>query len=227
MNSKDRSTLAEPKVYQGQFGEFTITKSDRQGVVIYRAGLMVAAFCFAMGCALLLWQGSTPVVLSTLTVLYAGFSVALAISLLTIHIYLAPLHRALQVFLGIGSVVAIALAFAHPEPLALTIYSYPITLLGIGFTFAALTGIFFKEAFCFNRLETKLLTPLVPALLLGHLLGILSVGWEQALLVVWAMLFFVFALRKLTQPIPDDIGDKSVFDYLHQQAEAKRLAKIA
>ncbi|MEO0834560.1 MAG: DUF2301 domain-containing membrane protein, partial [Cyanobacteria bacterium J06642_3] len=26
-----------------------------------------------------------------------------------------------------------------------------------------------KEAFCFNRLETKILTPIVPLLLLGHM----------------------------------------------------------
>jgi uncharacterized integral membrane protein len=92
--------------------------------------------------------------------------------------------------------------------------------LGIGFTFAALTGIYFKEAFCFNRFETKFLTPLVPMLLLGHLAGVLPTAWEQVLLGIWAVLFMVFALRKVVQPIPADIGDKSVFAYLKEQGAA-------
>ena len=78
-------------------------------------------------------------------------------------------------------------------------------------------GIFFKEAFCFDRIETKLLTPLVPLLLLGHLFGVLPLLARQILLTVWAILFLVFALRKAVQPIVPDIGDKSVFAYLKQQ----------
>jgi uncharacterized integral membrane protein len=93
--------------------------------------------------------------------------------------------------------------------------------LGVGFTFAALTGIFFKEAFCFNRFETKLLTPLVPLILLGHLTGIVPADAQQILLALWAILFLVFALRKALQPLVPDIGDKSVFDYLKQQKNAE------
>ena len=101
--------------------------------------------------------------------------------------------------------------------MALFIYNHPLSLLGIGFIFAALTGIYFKEAFCFNRLETKLLTPLVPLLLLGHLFSILPLSIERELLAVWAIFFVVFAIRKAIQAIPPDIGDKSVFVYLKQQ----------
>lgn len=208
-------------VYQGQFGEFTITSDDRRGVIIYRAGLMVAALCFAIGAALALWQPENPAILHGLTLLYTGFSLALGVSLLTIHIYMAPLHRALQAFWVIGSLSALAIGHLHPEPFALTVYNQPLNILGIGFTFAALTGIFFKEAFCFNRLETKLLTPLLPILLLGHLLGWLPLPLEQGLLTLWAVLFLVFAIRKVIQPIPPDIGDKSVFAYLKQQQITK------
>ena len=208
----------EPVVYQGQFGEFTLTGSDRTGVIIYRAGLMVAALSFALGSWLVL--GTNTVQLSLLTPLYACFCLALGVSLVTIHIYLEPLHRLLQAFWVIGAVSAAFLALQSSEPLALTVYNYPITLFGIGFTFVSLTGIYFKEGFCFHRLETKILTPLVPALLLGHLAGVLPVSVEQKLLGVWAVLFIVFALRKTVQEIPDDIGDKSVFAYLKQQRSA-------
>ncbi|MGB3508060.1 MAG: DUF2301 domain-containing membrane protein [Microcoleaceae cyanobacterium] len=204
-------------VYQGQFGEFTITKSDRLGVIIYRTGLMVAAFSFALGCALVLWQGNNPTIINALTPLYGCFCLGLGVSLATIHIYMASLHRLLQLFGIIGAITAVILAIYGSEPLILTVYNNPVTIFGVGFTFAALTGIYFKEAFCFNRLETKFLTPLVPFLLLSHLTGLLSTNIAEFLLGIWAILFTVFALRKVFQQIPPDIGDKSVFEYLHQQ----------
>jgi uncharacterized integral membrane protein len=213
-------TLSTPEVYQGQFGEFTINQSDRTGVIIYRAGLMVAALSFAIGSALVLLNGNSTVV-NALTPLYICFSLALGVSLFTIHIYMAVLHRLLQIFWAIGSIASVAVALSSSEPLALTVYHQPITLLGIGFTFVALTGIYFKEAFCFNRLETKVLTLTVPLLLLGHLIGILPTQLEQVLLGVWAILFLVFAIRKAIQAIPPDIGDKSVFAYLKKQRSAK------
>ncbi|PMB49323.1 hypothetical protein CEN39_21430 [Fischerella thermalis CCMEE 5201] len=214
-------TVSAPEVYQGQFGEFTITKGDRDGVIIYRSGLMLAAICFAVGSALVLFNPN-PTTFKLLTPLYACFSLGLGISLLTIHIYMVELHRTLQVFWLIGSISAIILGITSSEPLAITIYTQPLTLLGVGFTFAALTGIYFKEAFCFNRLETKLLTPIVPLLLLGHLVGILPTQLEQLLLGTWAILFVIFAMRKAVQAIPPDIGDKSVFAYL----KSKRSAKV-
>ncbi|MEP0754394.1 DUF2301 domain-containing membrane protein [Trichocoleus sp. Lan] len=209
---------SDSAVYQGQFGEFTITESDRTGVIVYRSGLMVAALSFALGSFLVL---KTNMGLSLLTPLYACFCLALGVSLFTIHIYLEPLHRLLQAFWAIGVLSATVLALQSSEPLALYIYNHPITLFGVGFTFAALTGIYFKEAFCFNRLETKVLTPLLPMLLLGHLTGVLPVSVERGLLAVWAILFVIFALRKVVQEIPPDIGDKSVFVYLKQQHSAK------
>lgn len=209
--------MTEPMVYQGQFGEFKITDGDRRGVVIYRAGLMIAALCFAAGVVLVLGHRSDRAVLQILSPLYTAFLLALGMSLLTIHIYMGVLHRALQVCWLVGAVAAITVSHGDPNPFVLTVYQYPLTLLGIGFTFVALTGIFFKEAFCFNRLETKFLTPLVPVLLLGHLAGVLPLVVEQVLLAAWAMLMLVFAARKVVQPIPPDIGDKSVFEYLKQE----------
>ncbi|BAS56024.1 DUF2301 domain-containing membrane protein [Leptolyngbya boryana CZ1] len=204
----------EPIVYQGQFGEFSIDDHDRQGVILYRSGLAIAALSFAIAVGLAFSQN-----FAWITPLYFVFWTALGVSLFTIHIYLKPLHLALQAFWAIGGLASIGMLLLSSEPLALYVYQHPITIFGIGFTFAALTGIFFKEAFCFNRFETKFLTPIVPSLLLGHLSGILPLVWEQVLLGGWAVLFAIFAIRKLIQPIPPDIGDKSVFEYLkHKQA---------
>jgi uncharacterized integral membrane protein len=208
---------ADPVIYQGQFGEFTITAADRQSVVIYRAGLAVAAISFAIATGLVLWPTGNPWLITLITPLYSCFWLALGVSLAMIHIYLEPLHRALQAFWAIGGIASLVIALRSSEPFALHVYTHPLTILGVGFTFAALTGIFFKEAFCFNRLETKFLTALVPSLLVGHLVGWLPPEGEQMLLSTWAALFVIFAIRKVIQPIPPDIGDKSVFDYLHQQ----------
>ncbi len=205
------------EVYQGQFGTFTITERDRRDVIFYRVGLGLAGLAFAVGSGLILWQGPTPWVLQALTPLFALFTLGLGVSLALIHIYLVVLHRTLQAFLAVGTVATVILAFYSSDPLALFVYEHPLSLFGIGLTFAALTGIYFKEAFCFNRFETKLLTPLVPLLLLGHLFSILPVGLERGLLAAWAILFLIFIGRKATQAIPPDIGDKSVFTYLKQQ----------
>ena len=208
----------EPQTYQGQFGEFTIDKQDRLEVIIYRAGLVVAAASFAIASNLFFAQGEAA--LPAMTPLFALFSLGLGVSLYYIHIYMKALHRVLQGFWLIGTIATIAIAFSSNEPLALYIYNHPLTLFGTGFTFAALTGIFFKEAFCFNRMETKILTPIVPLLLLGHMTGVIPVEMEQALLGIWTIGFSVFAVRKMIQEIDPDIGDKSVFDYLKQQGNS-------
>ena len=205
----------EPQTYKGQFGDYTITKADRLEVIIYRAGLVVAAASFAIASNLFFVQGKAA--LPAITPLFALFSLGLGVSLVYIHIYMKALHRVLQGFWLIGTVATIAIATQSNEPLALYIYNHPLTLFGTGFTFAALTGIFFKEAFCFNRLETKILTPIVPLLLLGHIAGIVPVEMEQTLLGIWSIGFSVFAVRKMIQAIDPDIGDKSVFKYLEQQ----------
>ena len=206
----------EPQTYKGQFGEFTITKKDRLEVIIYRGGLVLAAASFAIACNLFFAQGKAA--LPAITPLFALFSLGLGISLFYIHIYMKALHRTLQAFWLIGTVATVAIALKSNEPLALYIYNNPLTLFGTGFSFAALTGIFFKEAFCFNRLETKVLTPIVPLLLLGHMAGIIPVELEQTLLGIWSLGFSIFAIRKMVQAIDPDIGDKSVFEYLKQQS---------
>ncbi|MEB3212619.1 MAG: DUF2301 domain-containing membrane protein [Leptolyngbyaceae bacterium] len=211
------SSPTSPETYHGQFGDFTITQGDRLGVIAYRGCLLLAALSFAAGVALILTAPDPQSVLPFLTVAYWGFTLALGGSLLLIHIYLIPLHRLLQLFWLVGSVSALVLSVRNAQPLLLTIYQMPLSIIGIGFTFAALTGIFFKEAFCFGRLETMGLTLIVPTLLLGHLFGFMPLSAEKGLLIAWAGLMVIFASRKVFQAIPSDIGDKSVFAYLKQK----------
>lgn len=208
---------SQSPIYKGQYGDFTITEGDRQEVIMYRLGLLLAGLSFVAASILILWQGETTQVLTVLTPLFGIFSISLGISLFTIHIYFALLHKVLKIFWLIGTISGGIFALKSNQPLALFVYNNPLSLLGIGFIFAALTGIYFKEAFCFNRLETKFLTFIVPTLLFGHLIDILPINVEQFLLCSWTFLFIIFVFRKLIQAIPPDIGDKSVFAYLKQQ----------
>lgn len=214
---------ATSDIYQGHFGEFTISQDDRIEVVIYRGAMLLAASTFALGTILFLLFGPQAYILSWLTGLFMCFSVAIGVSLATIHIYMSALHRALQIFWAIGSSAAVYIAITQPSPLIASTYQQPLHLFGVGWLFVALTGIFFKEAFCFNHGETKLLTGVVPILLLGHWLNWLPIIGEKVLLGTWAVLFMIFASRKILKPIPPDIGDKSVFEYLHNQKGSTQL----
>jgi uncharacterized integral membrane protein len=204
----------ESNIYQGQFGNFTITDSDRQEVMIYRLGLAIAGLSFSTGTILFLWQDLTPIIEQVLTVLFTVFIMGLGVSLQTIHIYLKPLHNTLKIFWLIGTISTIIFAVKSQESLVIFIKNQPLSLLGIGFIFASLTGIFIKEAFCFNRIEAKILSVIIPSSLLGYIIGIFPLQLEQILLTIWGILFLVFLMGKSIQEIPPDIGDKSVFEYL-------------
>jgi uncharacterized integral membrane protein len=205
-------------VYQGQFGEFTVTSQDRLSVVLYRTGLTTAAIAFCLGTLLALLGTSQPSLAPVLDLLFVVFCAALGLSLWTIHIYLKPLHLALQLFWGLGCAVALSILLTQPQSLMTSLYPpFALELIGVGFVFVSLTGLFVKEAFCFNRPQAKALIVLVPVLLLGHWLGALSMPIEQSLLSAWAAVFLWFVLDKDMQPIPPDLGDKTVFEYLHQQ----------
>lgn len=207
----------ESNIYQGQFGNFTITESDRQEVMIYRLGLAVAGISFSVGIILFFWLGLTPIIEQVLTVLFALFIIGLGVSLQTIHIYLKPLHNTLKIFWLIGTISSIILTIQTQQSLVIVIKNQPLSLFGIGFIFASLTGIFIKEAFCFNRIEAKILAVMIPSLLLGYIICIFPLQLEQILLTIWGILFLVFLMGKSIQEIPPDIGDKSVFEYLKNQ----------
>jgi uncharacterized integral membrane protein len=209
-------------VYQGQFGEFTVTSQDRLSVVLYRTGLTTAAIAFGLGTLLALLGTNQPSLSPVLDLLFVVFCAALGLSLWTIHIYLKPLHLALQLFWGLGCAVALYILLTQSQSLMTSIYPpFALELMGVGFVFVSLTGLFVKEAFCFNRPQAKALIVLVPVLLLGHWLGALSMPIEKGLLGAWAIVFLWFVLDKDTQPIPPDLGDKTVFEYLHQQKHAE------
>jgi uncharacterized integral membrane protein len=73
-------------------------------------------------------------------------------------------------------------------------------------------GVAVKEGFCYGKPEAAGIALLLPLLLLGHLTQLLPPAALQVVLAGAVGATSVFAGRKYTQAVKDDIGDKSVFE---------------
>lgn len=192
---------------QGVYGPYVVEAHHRREVWAYRTALLLLAL--AQLALLLQWHLSGPALLWPWLL---AMVVCLGAALQWVHIYLIPLHRALQLFWLLGSLGIAALAIsAGPAGIIPTLRQQPLWILAVGPFFAALTGLGFKEFFCFRRPEAIGLTLLLPLLLLGRLLGLLPDAVAGPLLAGEALLLLLLALRKLPVDFEADLGDLSVF----------------
>lgn len=216
--SSTSNVSVDQTVYQGAYGSWTVEDSDVREVILYRSGLVTAAvsFVIASSAAFLPETSSLrEIIFQKHDLLYLLGAGGLGLSLFLIHIYVTEIKRTLQALwaLGIlGSLTAYSI-LAQPagENLVQHVVDNPTAVWFVGPLFAALTGLVFKEGLCYGKLEAGLLTFIIPMVLLGHLSGLMDDGVKLTLLGSWMVLFVIFAGRKFTQPIKDDIGDKSIF----------------
>ena len=205
--------------FEGMFGPYSIDATDRREVLAYRLSLTAVAIG-QLG-LLLQWRQWGPTLLWPWLLLMAT---GLGLALRWIHIYLRPLHRALQLFWLLGCLGGLLLAqrvgVGH---MGETLLEQPLWILALGPFFAALAGVGFKEFFCFRRPEAVGVTLLLPVALLGRLAGVLSNPATALLLALESVLLLVLCLRKFPMPAAADVGDKSVFLHL----EAQRLGAAA
>ncbi|KAL2519765.1 hypothetical protein Adt_16012 [Abeliophyllum distichum] len=215
----------EPIVYQGVYGPWSVESSDIQEVILYRSGLVISAASFVVASSAALFP-DVELIQRNLDLLYGVGACGLGLSLYLIHIYVTEIKRALQSLWVLGSVGSLATYVTVAQPQGKSLVQYvvdnPMAVWFVGPLFAALTGLVFKEGLCYGKLEAGILTFIIPSLLLGHLTGLMDDGAKVALLGLWMALFLVFAGRKFTQPIKDDIGDKSVFIFNALPEEEKR-----
>ncbi|KAI3929719.1 hypothetical protein MKX01_025887 [Papaver californicum] len=205
-------------VYKGIYGPWSVDSTDVREVILYRSGLVTAAATFVIGGSTAFLPDDfflTNVLKQNLDVLYALGAGGLGLSLFLIHIYVTEIKRTLQALWAIGVLGSLAASLRLAEPVGESLPQYvvdhSIAVWFIGPLFAALTGLVFKEGLCYGKLEAGVLTFVIPSVLLGHLTGLMDDGLKFSLLGMWMVLFGIFAARKFTQPIKDDIGDKSVF----------------
>lgn len=207
-------TTADPQ-FDGMYGPFTITSTDRKEVQRYRFSLLISGTSLSAG--LLQWWlvGSQWAWLWVLPL-----CISLGLALKWIHIYLRPLHQALQLFWLLGCLGWLVLMLkGSPNEALDTLAIQPLWIVAVGPLFAALTGIGFKEFFCFRRPEAVGLTLLLPLALLGRLLGLVANGPCWMLVMFAALLLVLLAVRKFGMEAAADVGDKSVFAYLDAQRE--------
>lgn len=202
--------VPDEPVFEGMFGSYTINDRDRREVLGYRLALTAAAVG-QMG-LLIQWRLAGPALLWPWML---PMAVGLGLALRWIHIYLRPLHRALQLFWLLGCLGALLLLHrSGATGLGPALADQPLWILAVGPFFAALAGVGFKEFFCFRRPEAIGVTLLLPLALLGRLTGLLGTGSCGALLAVESLLLLVLCLRKFPMPAAADVGDKSVFAHL-------------
>ena len=210
---------ASDPIFEGVFGLYSINATDRREVLAYRLSLTAVA----IGQLGLLWQWRQwgPTLLWPWLLLMAT---GLGLALRWIHIYLRPLHQALQLFWLLGCLGGLLLAQrVGVGQMGETLLQQPLWILALGPFFAALAGVGFKEFFCFRRPEAIGVTLLLPVALLGRLVGVLSYPATALLLALESMMLLVLCLRKFPMPAAADVGDKSVFLHL----EAQRLGAPA
>ncbi len=218
ISNKPKSGFEEVEL-QGIYGNYRITFADQIEVQRYRTSVLICGIAFCAGIAHWLVIGPT---LAWFWLIPIAISLGLALK--WIHIYLRPLHKALQILWAIGCIgIGMLLLSLGSEKLLTSLASDPVWTIAIGPLFAALTGLGFKEFFCFHRPEAIGLTLLVPLALLGHIAGLLNGTIVMVLLSSSALLLLVLAIRKFGMDPAADIGDKSVFEYLNRQQIAESL----
>lgn len=232
---ESQSQTTKPTVYQGVYGPWTIEDADIREVILYRSGLVIAAASFVLASSTALLPNDS--VLSNLIgrnldLFYAIGSCGLGLSLYLIHIYVTEIKRTLQALWLLGALGSLATYSTLAQPAGMNLVQYVIenqtAVWFVGPLFAALTGLVFKEGLCYGKLEAGILTFVIPSLLLGHLTGLMDDGVKITLLSTWMALFVLFAGRKFTQSIKDDIGDKSVFIFndLTEEDKANLIKKL-
>ena len=218
MKQKDFFNSSNP--IKGVYGDFIVTSNDKKGVLFYRLSILFCGLLFSIGIANWFYYGSHQ------TWIYLLFmSISIGLSLKWIHIYLRPLHQILIVFWLVGSIGFLILSHTYGSAnIIYVLKENPKSILLIGPLFASLTGIGFKEFFCFRRIEAIGITIFIPIALLGYLTELANESFTFATLVVSSLLLLSMGIRKFNLPAEADIGDKSVFDYLEsQRKEAKSI----
>ena len=210
---QENSYFKSSKPIKGAYGDFIVTSDDKKEALFYRLSILFCGLFFSIGIAQWFTNGSHQI-----WIWLIGMSISMGLSLKWIHIYLKPLHQTLTIFWVLGCIGFVILSYHFGLTNIINgLRENPKSILLIGPLFAALTGIGFKEFFCFRRIEAIGITIFIPIAFIGHLTELTNENITFALLVLSSLLLLVLGIRKFDLPAEADIGDKSVFDFLESQ----------
>ena len=214
---QERSYFQPSNSIKGVYGDFIVTSTDKKEVLFYRLSILFCGLFFLIGITQWFTNGSNQIWIWLL-----GMSLSIGLSLKWIHIYLRPLHQTLIIFWLIGCMGFVVIAYYFGiTNIIYGIRENPRLILIIGPLFAALTGIGFKEFFCFRRIEAIGITIFIPVALIGYLTELANERFTFAMLVVSSLLLILMGIRKFNLPAEADVGDKSVFNFLERQRKSK------
>ena len=203
---------------KGAYGDFIVTSDDKKEVLCYRLSILSCGLFFLIGIAQWVTNGSNQI-----WIYIVGMSISIGLSLKWIHIYLRPLHQILIIFWALGCIGLLILSYHFGvTKLMYGLRENPKSILLIGPLFASLTGIGFKEFFCFRRIEAIGITIFIPIALIGYLTELTNERFTFTMLVVSSLLLLIMGIKKFNLPAEADIGDKSVFDFLESQRKLKK-----
>ena len=209
----DRSSRA----HRGLYRDWEMTIRDEIEVNAYRAAVAMCA-SGASACAVCAkahqWSGAQDA--------YFASALGLGAALMLIHMYVSEIRDAMRVMWVVGFASSIAIAAnSGGDGVVAYVGEHRWTMWAIGPMFAALTGLAFKEGMCYGKAEAAALVFAVPALCLSHLFGAPDDVESVEAAAVCALLA-IFAGRKFTQPVKDDIGDKSIFMFKALRTDEER-----
>ena len=237
---RDDENEKQKEYYEGLYGTWTVTSRDELEVWSYRVALSLACVG-ALGVVLGDVSGNEEMVNPSYFLGASGFGVALVL----VHMYVTPIKRVMQALYAVGLIGSLGIVAytqnggGSSSSLLEFVREHRSAVWFIGPMFASFTGLAFKEGACYGKPEAFLLFLLTPIMCLGHLTGLASDEVETFFVASWMLGFLVFAGRKYTQAVKDDIGDKSVFifrglktdeerrDYLERQGKDLSLMEDA
>ena len=209
------SSASEERSLTGFYGSYKITNTDKKEVRNYRISLLA--------CSLSLFFGLIHLSIFNNNLAWiwlVSIAINLGFALNWIHIYVRALHNTLKLFWILGCLgLVIMTANLGINNILSSIINQPIWTILIGPLFAALTGLGFKEFFCFRRPEAFGLTIILPITLIGYIANLMNSSIVMSLLFLCAVLFVILSIRKFGIDAAADIGDKSIFEHLKKQRE--------
>lgn len=199
--------MGERQVFQ------PLTREDRVTVVLYRTGILLAAFFMSWLAYLFLPAGASDSKASPLIIdiIILGLYFSAGLSVFFIHLYITRLKVYLKYLYYIGLLFLAALVYiggGSPTRAVITAPASLALLLPLSGCIGFVTA---KEAFCFRLIEGYLLAMLMPLFLIAASAGVLRETGTGYVLVLTAALMIIFTLRKVFMPIAYDIGDKSAY----------------
>lgn len=215
-----REQVEDARVRRGAYCDYVVDAWDVVEVVGYRAGLVA---CAVGGCACAAAEAAGA--REAANVAWFAGGGGLGVSLWLIHMYVTEIKNAMRALWALGfgaSAVMAATQGSAPAYVA----EHANAMWAVGPMFAALTGLAFKEGMCYGKPEAAALFVGVPAACLMHLFGAPE-EWQTWTTGGVLALLSVFAARKLTQEIADDVGDKSIFMFNALKDPAEKARWIA